>query len=55
LSYLIAAHIFDAVEPHRHADGEGWYRCKLRRSKDGWRFTEVAVEIRYVSGEPIRH
>ena len=54
-SYLIAAHVFDASEPQRHADGAGWYRCKLRRTDAGWRFTEVSVEIKYLSGEPIIH
>jgi len=54
-SYLIAAHIFDATDPQRHADGAGWYTCKLRRTDSGWRFTEVSVEIKYLSGEPIIH
>lgn len=54
-SYLIAAHVFDASNPTRHADGAGWYRCKLRRTDAGWRFTEVSVEIKYLSGEPIIH
>jgi len=54
-SYLIAAHIFDASDPTRHADGAGWYRCRLRRTDTGWRFTEVSVEIKYLSGEPIIH
>jgi uncharacterized protein (TIGR02246 family) len=54
-SYLVAAHVFDAAEPHRHADGAGWYRYRLRRTAEGWRFTHVSLEIRYVSGEPIRH
>ena len=51
-SYLVAAHIY---EPHRHADGAGWYDCRLRRTVDGWRLEHVALTIRYVSGEPIAH
>lgn len=54
-SYLIAAHVLDAADPSRHADGAGWYRCRLRRTDEGWRFTHVSLEIRYVSGEPIAH
>jgi uncharacterized protein (TIGR02246 family) len=54
-SYLIAAHVLDARDPFTHADGAGWYRCALRRTDDGWRFTQVMVEIRYLSGEPIQH
>lgn len=54
-SYLIAAHIFEAGNPSRHADGAGWYHCRLRRTSDGWRFTHVSLEIRYLSGEPLLH
>lgn len=54
-SYLLAAHLLDAGDPFRHADGAGWYRCRLRRTAEGWRFTHVRLEIRYLSGEPIAH
>jgi uncharacterized protein (TIGR02246 family) len=54
-SYLIATHILDAAEPGRHADGAGWYRCELRRTDEGWRFTRVMLEVTHVSGEPIAH
>jgi uncharacterized protein (TIGR02246 family) len=52
-SYLIAAHVFDAADPYRHADGAGWYRCRLHRMADGWRFAHVELEIRYLSGDPL--
>lgn len=52
-SYLIAAHLLDARDPGRHADAAGWYRCRLRRTAEGWRFAHVALEIRYLSGEPL--
>ena len=54
-SYLLAAHVLEAGNPYRHADGAGWYRCKLRRTPDGWRFAHVTLEIRYLSGEPLLH
>lgn len=54
-SYLVAAHVLDAADPYRHADGAGWYRCTLRRTPEGWRFTHVTLEIRYLSGEPLIH
>ncbi|ROO88052.1 SnoaL-like protein [Actinocorallia herbida] len=54
-SYLIAAHVLDASDPYRHADGAGWYRCEVRRTEAGWRFTRVALEVRYLSGEPLTH
>jgi SnoaL-like domain len=54
-SYLVAAHDFDADDPYRHADGAGWYRCRLRRTSDGWRFTHATLEIRYRSREPLLH
>ena len=54
-SYLLAAHVLEAENPFRHADGAGWYRCKLRRTPDGWRFAHVTLEIRYLSGEPVLH
>jgi hypothetical protein len=38
-SYLLAAHVLTESDPARHADGAGWYRCRLRRTPDGWRFT----------------
>lgn len=52
-SYLIAAHVLDADEPGRHADVAGWYRCRVRRTSEGWRFTHVMLETRYASGEPL--
>ena len=54
-SYLLAAHVFAADDPYRHADGAGWYRCRLRRTKQGWRFAHVALEVRYLSGAPLLH
>jgi ketosteroid isomerase-like protein len=54
-SYLLAAHVLDADDLSRHADGAGWYRCTLHRTPEGWRFTHVTLEIRYLSGEPIAH
>jgi uncharacterized protein (TIGR02246 family) len=50
-AYLIGVHIFDAADPTRHADGGGWYNCRLRRTADGWRLTEVALQVSYLSGE----
>ncbi|WP_168218535.1 nuclear transport factor 2 family protein [Nocardioides eburneiflavus] len=50
-AYLIAAHIFDAADPTRHADGAGCNNCRLRRTADGWRLTEVAFQVSYLSGE----
>ena len=52
-SYLIAAHILDKKNLFRHADGAGWYLNQLRRTAEGWRFTNVRLEVRYLSGEPI--
>jgi ketosteroid isomerase-like protein len=54
-SYLIAAHVLDAENPYRHADGAGWYLCRLRRTPDGWRFAHVTLVVRYLSGEPLLH
>ncbi|MET8169039.1 nuclear transport factor 2 family protein [Streptomyces sp. NPDC005329] len=54
-SYLVAAHVLDADDPYRHADGAGWYRCRLQRTQEGWRFTHVTLEIRYLSGEALSH
>ena len=54
-SYLIAAHILDADDPYQHADGAGWYHCRLRRTEHGWRFAHVALEIRYLAGQPLVH
>lgn len=54
-SYLIAAHILEGDDPYKHSDGAGWYNCKLTRTPDGWRFTLVTLEIKYLSGEPMTH
>ncbi|MFF3505537.1 aldehyde dehydrogenase family protein [Streptomyces sp. NPDC003247] len=54
-SYLVAAHVLDASDPSRHADGTGWYHCGLRRTPQGWKFAHVALDIVHVSGEPIAH
>jgi len=52
-SYLLAAHVLDADDPYRHADGAGWYRCRVRRGPEGWRFAHVSLEVRYLSGESL--
>lgn len=50
-SYLSAAHMLDPDDPSKHADVAGWYRCKLRRTSEGWLFAYVTLDIRCASGE----
>ncbi|MGH8966435.1 MAG: nuclear transport factor 2 family protein, partial [Actinomycetes bacterium] len=54
-SCFLAAHLFDADNPLRHADGAGWHHWKLRRTPEDWRITHLTLEIRYFSGEPLLH
>lgn len=52
-AYLLAAHLIDAADPARHADGAGWYDFVLTRTDDGWKVQHVRLTVRYVSGEPL--
>ena len=49
-SYLVGVHIPDASEPATHADAGGWYDCELRRTEEGWRFTNVKVTVAWRGG-----
>ncbi len=53
-SYLLGVHMLGGDTTH-HADGAGWYDCTLRRTDDGWRFTEVRIHEVWHAGEPLPH
>ena len=49
-SYLVGVHVADKAEPAVHADAGGWYDCELRRTGEGWRFTNVRVTVAWCGG-----
>jgi uncharacterized protein (TIGR02246 family) len=48
--YLLAVHVPDAGKPSEHADVGGRYVCECRRTSEGWRFSEVKLEIWWTRG-----
>jgi uncharacterized protein (TIGR02246 family) len=50
---MLAVHIPDKSEPAKHADVGGTYHCRLRRTDEGWRFSNVRVEILWFAGLPM--
>jgi uncharacterized protein (TIGR02246 family) len=48
--HLLAVHVPDASRPAEHADIGGRYVCKCRRTDEGWRFSEVRLEIFWTGG-----
>jgi SnoaL-like domain len=48
-SYLQAVHVKGA--PIEHWSAGGWYDCRLKRTLEGWRFTEVRLTPVWLSGE----
>ena len=48
--YLLAIHIPDAARPTEHADIGGRYLCTCRRTSEGWRFSEVRLEVFWTRG-----
>jgi uncharacterized protein (TIGR02246 family) len=48
--YLLAVHVPDADRPGEHADVGGRYMCECRRTSEGWRFSEVRLEIWWTRG-----
>ncbi|SNR56490.1 nuclear transport factor 2 family protein [Actinomadura mexicana] len=51
-SCFFAAHLLDASDPRRHADGAGWHHWKLCRTPEGWRIAHCTMQICYFSAEP---
>jgi uncharacterized protein (TIGR02246 family) len=49
-AYLYAVHVPDATRPSEHEDIGGCYRCRCRRTAEGWRFSEVRLEIWWTAG-----
>jgi hypothetical protein len=49
--YLFGIHIPDAAQPGHHADIGGRYRFTCRRTREGWRFTEVLLEALWTAGQ----
>jgi uncharacterized protein (TIGR02246 family) len=48
--YAIAVHVPSAEEPDRHADVGLRYRFTARRTDEGWRLADVALEPLWTSG-----
>lgn len=48
--YAIAVHVPDASDPARHADVGLRYRFRASRGSEGWRFSEVVLEVLWSSG-----
>jgi uncharacterized protein (TIGR02246 family) len=48
--YAIAVHVPDDSDPGAHADVGLHYRFQARRDGDGWRFTEVTIQVVWTSG-----
>jgi uncharacterized protein (TIGR02246 family) len=48
--YLFGIHVPDGERRDRHADIGGCYRYRARRTADGWRFSDVRLEVLWTSG-----
>jgi uncharacterized protein (TIGR02246 family) len=48
--YAIAVHVPDAAQPERHADVGLRYRFRARRTDEGWRLADVALEVLWSAG-----
>jgi uncharacterized protein (TIGR02246 family) len=48
--HLLAIHVPDAARPGQHADMGGRYVCECRRTEEGWRFSEVRLEVWWSGG-----
>ena len=48
--YLFGIHVPDGEHPERHADIGGCYRFRSRRTSEGWRFSDVRLDILWSSG-----
>jgi uncharacterized protein (TIGR02246 family) len=48
--YLFGIHVPDGERRDRHADIGGCYRYRARRTPDGWRFSDVRLEVLWTSG-----
>ena len=48
--YAIAVHVPDGDDPGVHADVGLRYRFTAGRTAEGWRFTEVVIDILWTSG-----
>jgi uncharacterized protein (TIGR02246 family) len=48
--YLFGIHVPDGERRDRHADIGGCYRYRARRTPEGWRFSEVRLEVLWTSG-----
>lgn len=52
-AYVVAYHLPNAAEPMRHQDGGGKINADARRTGDGWRFTNVRLDVVFLQGEPL--
>jgi uncharacterized protein (TIGR02246 family) len=48
--YLFGIHVPSADRPDEHADIGGCYRFRCRRTPEGWRFSEVVIEVLWTAG-----
>lgn len=54
-SYLSVAHVPDRKQPDEHGDAGGWYDCRLRRTPDGWKLSNVTLQIVWTRGTTFPH
>ncbi|AMW14501.1 hypothetical protein A4E84_36480 [Streptomyces qaidamensis] len=54
VAYVIAYHLPNAAELMKHEDAGGKFHVTARRTEDGWRFTQVRLEIVFTQGDPMR-
>jgi uncharacterized protein (TIGR02246 family) len=50
---IVAYHLPKVAEPARHEDGGGKYHATARRTEEGWRLTNVSLEMILFQGEPM--
>jgi uncharacterized protein (TIGR02246 family) len=51
--YAIAIHVPDAAQHSEHADAGLRYTFRARRIAEGWRFTDVRLELVWTAGLPL--
>ncbi len=52
-AWVIATHVFDREHRSRNAHAGGWYRHKVVRTDEGWKFQRVELEIVWDEDTPM--
>lgn len=54
VAYVVAYHLPKASDPTTSADAGGKYHAEAVRTKDGWRFRQIRLELIWMGGIPFQ-